>query len=61
MASKPIKKPSRNNLQGAMVHVGEQSFEVAFRKFKRKVEDSNLIRELQDNNDLTKRLIDYTT
>ena len=47
MAQKVFKKPNKNNLDGSTVQVGDQPFDVAFRKFKRKIEASNLLRELQ--------------
>lgn len=45
---KRIFKPSRNTLKGSTIEVGEMPFDVAFRKFKKKIEDSNLLRELRD-------------
>lgn len=48
MAEKHIRKPTRNNLDGNIVHVGDQPFEAAFRKFKRKIESAGLLRELKD-------------
>ena len=54
MAQKAFKKPSKNSLDGSIVHVGDAPFDVAFRKFKRKIEASNLLRELQDRETYTK-------
>jgi small subunit ribosomal protein S21 len=54
MAQKPFKKPSKNSLDGSIVYVGDAPFDVAFRKFKRKIESSNLLRELQDRETYTK-------
>ena len=54
MAQKVFKKPSKNTLDGSIVHVGDTPFDVAFRKFKRKIESSNLLRELQDRETYTK-------
>ena len=48
MVQKVIKKPSRNNLNGSSVLVGDAPFEVAFRKFRKKIDDSGLLRELRD-------------
>ena len=48
MAQKIIKKPSRNNFSGSRVEVGDAPFEVAFRKFRKKIEDSGLLRDLRD-------------
>lgn len=48
MAQKIFKKPSKNNLQGNLVQVGDAPFEVAFRKFRKKIDDSGLLRELRD-------------
>lgn len=45
---KRIFKPSRNTIKGSTIEVGDMPFDVAFRKFKKKVEDSNLLRELRD-------------
>jgi small subunit ribosomal protein S21 len=38
----------KKQLTGSSVSVPEGQFESAFRKFRRKIEDSGLIRELQD-------------
>jgi small subunit ribosomal protein S21 len=48
MAQKAFKKPSKNNLTGSMVVVGDAPFDVAFRKFRKKIDDSDLLRELRD-------------
>jgi small subunit ribosomal protein S21 len=48
MADKHIKRTPRNNLDGNTVHVGDQPFEVAFRKFRKKIETGGLLRELRD-------------
>jgi len=48
MAQKIFKKPSKNNLSGSSVSVGDAPFEVAFRKFRKKIDDSGLLRELRD-------------
>ena len=48
MADKNIKRPSRNNLSGNLVQVGDAPFEAAFRKFRKKIEDSGLLRDLRD-------------
>lgn len=45
---KRIFKPSRNTIKGSTIDVGDMPFDVAFRKFKKKIEDSNLLRELRD-------------
>lgn len=39
---------SRNRLEGSIQHVGDLPFEVAFRRFRKKIEDSGLLRELKD-------------
>lgn len=49
-----MRKPVRNNLDGSTVHVGDAPFEAAFRKFKKKVETSGLLRELKDRETYTK-------
>lgn len=54
MAQKIIRKPSRNNLDGSTVQVGDASFEAAFRKFRKKIEDSGLLRDLRDRETYTK-------
>lgn len=48
MAQKAFKKPSKNNLTGSTVVVGDAPFDVAFRKFRKKIDDSDLMRELRD-------------
>ena len=48
MAQKIFKKPSKNNLTGSIVVVGDAPFDVAFRKFRKKIDDSDLLRELRD-------------
>ena len=48
MAQKAFKKPSKNNLTGSIVVVGDAPFDVAFRKFRKKIDDSDLLRELRD-------------
>lgn len=48
MAQKIFKKPSKNNLSGNRIEVGDVPFEVAFRKFRKKIDDSGLLRELRD-------------
>jgi small subunit ribosomal protein S21 len=48
MAQKAFKKPSKNNLSGSSVAIGDVPFEVAFRKFRKKIDDSGLLRELRD-------------
>ena len=48
MAQKIIKKPSRNNFGGNRIEVGDAPFESAFRKFRKKIEDSGLLRDLRD-------------
>jgi small subunit ribosomal protein S21 len=48
MAQKIFKKPSKNNLTGSIVMVGDAPFDVAFRKFRKKIDDSDLLRELRD-------------
>ena len=53
MAEKHTKR-TRNNLDGSIVQVGELPFEVAFRKFRKKVETSGLLRELRDRETYTK-------
>jgi small subunit ribosomal protein S21 len=48
MAQKIIRKPSRNNLDGNRIEVGDMPFESAFRRFRKKIDDSGLLRELRD-------------
>jgi small subunit ribosomal protein S21 len=48
MAQKIFKKPSKNNLSGSTVVVGDAPFDVAFRKFRKKIDDSDLLRELRN-------------
>ena len=48
MAQKAFKKPSKNTLTGSIVVVGDAPFDVAFRKFRKKIDDSDLLRELRD-------------
>ena len=45
---KPISKPSKNNLQGTLTPSSDIPFEVAFRKFRKKVESTGLLRELKE-------------
>ena len=54
MTQKIIKRSSKNNLDGNIVQVGEQSFESAFRRFKKKIETSGLLRELKERETYTK-------
>jgi small subunit ribosomal protein S21 len=54
MAEKYIKKTSKNNLNGSITYVGDAPFEVAFRKFKKKIETSGLLRDLKDRETYTK-------
>ena len=48
MAQKITRKPSRNNFGGNRIEVGEMPFEAAFRRFRKKIDDSGLLRELRD-------------
>ena len=48
MAQKIIKKPSRNNFGGNRIEVGDMPFEAAFRRFRKKIDDSGLLRDLRD-------------
>lgn len=48
MAEKHIKRSTKNNLDGSIVYTGDLPFEVAFRKFRKKIESSGLLRDLRD-------------
>lgn len=41
-------------LSGSKVYVGEGQFERAFRQFRKKIEDSGLLREINDRQSYTK-------
>ena len=43
-----IHKPSKNKLEGNRVIVGDLPFDVAFRRFRKKVEASGLLKDLRD-------------
>ena len=46
--NKRIPKPSKNNLGGTFTDCGDLPFEVAFRKFRKKVESTGLLREVKE-------------
>ena len=45
-----VKKPSRNDVSGSLTHVpdGPYGFDNAFRKFRKKIDESGLLREIQE-------------
>ena len=45
-----VKKPSRNDVSGSLTHVpdGPYGFDTAFRKFRKKIDESGLLREIQE-------------
>jgi small subunit ribosomal protein S21 len=49
-----IKRKSRNNLSGLKVEIEDGKFESSLRAFKRKVENTNLIREVRERQEYVK-------